>query len=277
MIGEQERQAFLECGYLVIPGVLPLDLCQRVVDAILAFTGVRLDDRATWHPQRFAGLGVVPLHHHQALWDVRQHPAVYEVFRELYGREDLWVSMDRAGYKPPASDGTKDWDRAPIHWDCDPWSMDELSIQGLFYLTDTSEDQGAFSCVPSMYRNLGTWRADHAEDENRRYPRVAEQDVVAVAGGAGSLVVFNRLMPHTNGLNRSPRPRFAQYVTMSPAGGTAERAIRVEQWQKNMPPQWAIRQKEAGQLIPEPGSPARLTELGRKLVGVDSWSPHERK
>lgn len=270
-IGAAQRQQFLDEGYLVVPGVVPPELCRRVVDAILDFTGVDLNDPATWFNERFAGLGIVPLHHHQALWDVRQHPDVYAVFRAIYQRDDLWVSMDRAGYKPPASEATRDWRRAAVHWDCDPWVLDDLGLQGLVYLTDTTAEQGAFSCVPSIYKNLPAWRAAHADDENRRYPQVADKDIVPVPGGAGSLVVFHRLMPHTNGLNRASLPRFAQYVTMTPAGEEEERQSRIRLWQTNMAPEWAVRQKVAGQVIPEPGGPAHLSELGRKLVGVDRF------
>ncbi|HKI74922.1 MAG TPA: phytanoyl-CoA dioxygenase family protein [Pseudomonadales bacterium] len=271
MVGNAEREKFLEEGYLVVPDVVPTSLCEQVVDAILEFTGVDMEDPATWHQERFAGLGIVPIHQHQALWNVRQHPDVYAVFRTLYQRDDLWVTMDRAGYKPPAGEATRDWQRAAVHWDCDAWTFDGVGIQGLVYLTDTRADQGAFSCVPSIYRNLPAWRQAHANDADRRHPEVAEEDIVAVPGSAGSLVVFHRLMPHTNGLNRADRPRFAQYVTMNPVGEESERAARVELWKTKQPPEWAARQKVLGQQIPEPGAPAHLTELGRKLVGVDAW------
>ena len=267
MIDESSRQQFLEQGYLVIPEVIPEDLCRRVVDAILAFTGVRPDEPSSWQTARFAGLGIVPLHHHQALWDVRQHLRLYEAFRDLYQTQALWVTMDRVGYKPPDTSAK----RAPVHWDCDAWSFEGLGIQGLVYLTDTSVDQGAFCCVPSIYRDLRSWLDAHESDDDRRHPLVDEADIVPVAGGTGSLVVFHRLMPHTNGCNTSARPRFAQYVTMNPAGSDVERADRIDQWRDNMPPAWALRQKVDGQQIPEPGGPARLSELGRKLVGLDRW------
>ena len=267
MVSKAQRESFLREGYLVVPDVVPPDLCRSVVDAILGFTGVRRDDPTT----RYAGLGIVPLHHHQALWDVRQHPAVYEAFCDLYQDKALWVTMDRVGYKPPASDATMDWQRAPVHWDCDAWTFRGLGLQGLVYLTDTTEDQGAFSCVPSIYKNLQTWLNAHADDEDRRHPDVDEDDIVPVAGSAGSLVVFHRLMPHTNGLNKSPRPRFAQYVAMNPVGDETERLARIRQWRDKMPPEWALRQKVAGQQLPEPGEPARLSELGRRLVGLEPW------
>lgn len=271
MIGQAERQQLLHEGYLVVPEVVPASLCDAVVNAILEFTGVDPDDPETWYQERFKGLGVVPLHHHQALWDVRQYPAVHDVFRALYETEALWVTMDRVGYKPPASERSRDWRRHAVHWDCDPWTFDGFAVQGLVYLTDTSPAQGAFCCVPAIYRNLSQWRADHAGDENRRHPRVDDDDLVAVGGKSGSLVVFHRLMPHSNLVNRTEKPRFVQYVTMQPEGGDEERRERIELWRSNMPPPWAVRQKVPGQEMPEPGPAAELTTLGRKLVGIDTW------
>ncbi|MEZ5552534.1 MAG: phytanoyl-CoA dioxygenase family protein [Pseudomonadales bacterium] len=271
MIDEQARSRFLEDGYLVVPDVVPRDLCQNVVDAIAVFTGIDPHDPQTWYDPRFTGLGIVPLHHHEALWAVRQHPDVYEVFRRLHGRDELWVSMDRVGYKPPASPETTEWTRSPFHWDCDPWTFDGFSLQGIVYLTDTTEDQGAFCCVPSIYRHLNDYRREHANDETRRQPVFLEKDVVSVPGTAGSLVIFHRLMPHTNGINRAAKPRYAQYVTMDVAGGEDERLARVHDWQTRMPPAWAVKQKISWQQVPEPGDPAPLTELGKKLVGVTPW------
>ncbi|MEX2326983.1 MAG: phytanoyl-CoA dioxygenase family protein, partial [Pseudomonadales bacterium] len=219
-------------------------------------------------PGQGGGHGIVPLHHHQALWNVRQHPAVYEVFRDLYGRDDLWVTMDRVSYKPPAAARRPDWCREPVHWDCDPWSFDDLSIQGLVYLTDTDETQGAFSCVPAIYRDLDNYRAAHVAAESRRHPDVSDNDLKAITGTAGSLVLFHRLLPHTSRLNESAQHRFVQYVAMQPVGTEADRQQRIREWQERLPPAWAIRQKIAGQQIPEPGEPARLTELGKRLVGI---------
>ena len=50
-----------------------------------------------------------------------------------------------------------------------------------------------------------------------------------------------------------------------------ERQQRIYEWQNNMPPAWAIKQKVSGQDIPEPGGPAELTHLGEKLVGIAAW------
>ncbi len=269
MSNEALRKAILTQGFVVVPDVVPAELCEQVVIAICESAGIDQQDPATWYQPAFAGLGVVPLHHHSALWAVRQYPGLYDVFRSVYQQDALWVSMDRVGYKPPAGPPSESWPQHAVHWDCDPWQFDGFDLQGLVYLTDTSADQGAFGCVPSIFQALDEWRRDHVQDDNRRHPQLTDEPLVPVPGPAGSLVLFHRLMPHTNLTNTSPRPRFTQYVTMSPALDEATRTSRVADFERKLPPQWARRQY--GSELPETGPLAELTPLGRKLVGVDAW------
>ncbi len=70
-------------------------------------------------------------------------------------------------------------------------------------------------------------------------------------------------------------PRWVQYVAMDPVGDAEARDARLTQYREKRPPPWAVRQNIVGQQIPEPGDPARLTPLGRRLVGVDSWPSEE--
>ncbi|MBD3648976.1 MAG: phytanoyl-CoA dioxygenase family protein [Pseudomonadales bacterium] len=266
-----DRERFLEEGWLVVPDVVPPEMCRRVIDAIIDYADIDLDDPAGWYTETREGHGILPLHHEQALWDIRQHPPVYDIFRQLYEEDALWVTMDRVSWKPPASEQTRAWKQAAVHWDCDPWNEEVLGIQGLVYLVDTEPDQGAFCCVPSIYRNLDVWREQHRDDDDRRRPDVSESDLMPVGAKAGSLVLWHRLMPHTSSLNRSAQHRFVQYVAMLPAGNEAQRRQQVKDYEEKMPPAWAIRQQVPGQQMPEPGEPAQLTELGRKLVGLDRW------
>ncbi len=270
MLTGQDKALLDEQGYLVVADVIPHELCDRVIDAITDSINVDLDDESTWYQREASGHGLIPLHHHQALWDVRQHPALHEVFAGLYGTEALWVSNDRVSYKPPAGSKTRSWRRDAVHWDCDPWQFTGFSLQGLVYLTDTTTDQGAFMCVPGIFRDLPAYLEAHAADDDRRHPRVDDADLVRVAGGKGSLVVFSRLMPHTSDVNHSSQHRFVQYVTMSRAD-ESERARVVREWRERLLPDWAIRQAISEGKTREAGEPAQLTDLGRKLVGLDDW------
>jgi hypothetical protein len=271
MISDRQKIDFFENGYIVVPDVVPLTLCEKAIEAIVEYLDIDLSDDRTWYRQAHSGHGIVPLHHHQAFWDIRQSERVHEVFTALYDDERLWVSMDRASYKPPGSSQSSDWQEAGVHWDCDPFVQNELSLQGLVYLTDTRPDQGAFCCVPSIYQNLTDYLVAHKDDSDRRKPNVDSADLLSIEGPAGSLVVFNRLMPHSSGLNHSMDHRFVQYVTMQPIGTENERTQRVREWSGKLPPQWAVEQNIENQEIPEAGPPAELSELGKKLAGVESW------
>ncbi len=270
VLSDQQKAEFESNGYLVVPSLVPDELCDRVIDAIMEYAGVDLENEDSWYQPVFEGHGIVPLHHHQALWDLRQFPPVHEVFADLYGTTRLWVSNDRVSYKPPLNDVTELWQMARIHWDCDPWTFKGLSMQGLVYLTDTEAEQGAFTCAPDVYRNLQAYLTEHEDDQHRRYPELEDSELVPVPGPKGSLVVFNRLMPHTSGINRSSSHRFVQYVTMMEED-EAQRETKVAEWKDKRLPDWAIAQEISRGKTHEDGEAAQLTELGRKLVGLDRW------
>lgn len=256
------REAFLRDGVVLVENVVPSHLCDAVISATDSFLPA-----VASRPGRQVGHGIVPLHHAQALWDLRTLPAVHEVFAAIHGTPELLVSVDRVSAKPPGAGSEQE--RSPVHWDCDPFTLEGIGTQGLVYLTDTSDAQGPFCCVPSIYRGMAEYRKQYADEPDRHRPRFAEQDVLRVPGTRGSLVVFHRLMPHSSELNRSDLPRYTQYVTMGPAAAQA-RADTAKLWRTRMPPEWAIRQKVPGQQLPEPGT-ATLTDLGARLAGVIAW------
>ena len=269
-IGIADRATLLERGWIAIPDVVPRALCEAVVASTAKFLGVDPDDRRTWFATHRDGHGIVPLHHGQALWNVRQHPDVHAVFAELLGTEALWVSMDRVSFKPPSSGWTEPYRESDLHWDTDPRRYDQFGVQGAVYLRDTDADQGAFCCVPDIYRNLASWLEVHAE---RSFPADAVGlPVERIPGTAGTLVVWHRLMPHSSGRNDGAEPRWTQYVTMDPASDDeTRRAAQAAAFLGRRAPEWAIRQNVPGQLDPELGPTAELTALGRKLAGLYAW------
>lgn len=270
-ITDEDRRHLLEEGWLSVDEVVPQELREGAISAICNFLNVDPNDPASWYEHTLGGHGIVPLHHDQALWDVRQLPSVHEVFSEIYQTEKLWVTMDRVSFKAPADERWPDSARiSPFHWDGDPRRL-ELMVQGLVLLTDTDAQQGGVAFVPEFYKRLDDWvREEHTEQEWRR-PDCSRFPVVRVRGKAGTLVIWHRRMPHTSALNRGNKPRFVQYVTMSPAGNDEEREERVRLWREKIPPPWAVRQNVPLQQNPEPGDSPTLTALGRKLVGVDAW------
>lgn len=93
-----------EHGYLVVPDVVPLDLCRAAQLEIMRYLGLDPTDPLDVHYDRLLPDdrdGFVNMVQAQALWDTRQWPKVHQVFAELLGTEKLWVSIDQAHMKLP--------------------------------------------------------------------------------------------------------------------------------------------------------------------------------
>lgn len=271
MISESDKQRFFDQGYLLVEDVVPESLCAAVRSTICDYLGMTEDDPESWPERQSHGHGIVPIHHPQALWDLRQHPAVHQVFAALHGTEALWVTSDRVSFKTRDPEAIEQGPAEAIHWDGNPTALTGLSIQGLVYLTDTAVDQGAFCCVPKLYRNLDSYLEAHPEHAESRRPLIDPRDIEAVPGPAGSMVLWHRKTAHSSSVNLTDRPRWVQYVAMDPAGDETARLQRVNEYRNAMPPKWAIVQKVPGQELPETCGAARLSDLGRRLVGVDHW------
>jgi Phytanoyl-CoA dioxygenase (PhyH) len=269
ILSEADHTFFREHGYLAVPDILPLESCQAAIAEMCAFLDVDQADPKTWYRKNLGSNGIVPIHHPQVFWNNRQHPKIHEVFSELYGTEKLWVTMDRGSFKPPFRPQLfAKRDDCWLHWDVDPRKAKGVTIQGLVYLTDTEAHQGTFEGIPSIYRSLPTWLRQH----KMLYPlepRIKPDDIVGVSGRAGTLVLWNALLPHRSGLNYTEKPRFVQYIAMNQAGNEQERQERVKLWkERRVPKYW---RGWRYQIEPEPGEPAALDALGRKLLGLDVW------
>src|SRR5262245_54514981 len=113
---------FHDNGYLVVPDAGPPAQCRAAVEAIWAFLEMDPDDPADWYRYPASpAVTSIEMYHHQAFWDVRQFPRVYDAFVDILGEERLWVSIDRASFKPPLHSRHPEYDvKGFIHWDGDP-------------------------------------------------------------------------------------------------------------------------------------------------------------
>jgi hypothetical protein len=268
---DSDREQLRTEGYVVARSVAPPENVRAAIDAICAFHAISVDDPSTWYRVPLEANDIVPLHHAQAIWNNRSLPRVHAAFAELLGTDALWVSMDRCGFKPPAS-GLPGFDRTTaIHWDAKPRVRirDPVPwLQGVLFLTDTTNGAGPFECVPSLFRDAAAWLA--ASPDAGDEPDVTGRELVEVSGQAGDLVIWNALLPHRGGRNAGSRPRITQYISMKAAGSSEQAASRVALWRgKRVPEHW--RAWPPTVVDPEPGEPARLDGLGRKIVGLDPW------
>ena len=265
------RQHFRDSGYMVIRNVIPAELAANAVREITSFLGADLADNATWYGGAPVLDGLVPLHHAQALWDIRQHPNLYEMFVEFFGSHRLMVDINRCLFRPPIRPGST-LSYGTIHWDGDPKALGPGSIQAVVLLTDVRANGGGFQCLPEIYQNLNAWLQQHASHKNFDFfnPNLNECTTTQVEGDAGDVILFSSKLPHGSATNCSNRPRIAAFVTMQPPANDAEVRELMKSWwlTKRAPDYW---RGMPGQLDPEPGPPAVLSELGMKLIGVLPW------
>jgi len=105
----EQWQHWQRDGYLIIKNAVPQELIAPVIEMLWEFQEMDPNDPDTWYqPQRrlyemteLNGAGMVEVFNHQSLWDVRQHPRMYDIFVDIWDREDLWVALDRANLSPP--------------------------------------------------------------------------------------------------------------------------------------------------------------------------------
>jgi ectoine hydroxylase-related dioxygenase (phytanoyl-CoA dioxygenase family) len=204
-----------EHGYVVLHDAVSPQGCAAAAAAVCEFLGADLRDAGTWYGRIGPSIRV-PLIHHPALWANRRAPRIRRAFAQLWGRDDLWVTVDHAGFNPPER---RDW-RYPgphLHWDADLVPPVRFDVHGILYLTDTAADQGAFRCVPGFHRRLDAWLQALPDGADPQKQDLAALGAVPIAGRAGDLVIWQGGLPHGASPNRADRPRIVQYITMHPS------------------------------------------------------------
>ena len=103
-------------GYVAIPDAVPQSLVRAAARAIREYVGADDRNRSTWYDNTLdiyadvdadgkkphhGPAGMVQMFHHASLWAIRQWPAVHAAFADLFGTARLWVTTDRAHFKPP--------------------------------------------------------------------------------------------------------------------------------------------------------------------------------
>ena len=283
MLSQFDRDFFDQHGYLVVRDLIPRDQVDAVVDAIWDFLEFDRNDASDWYREPHRVNGMVEMYHHQALWDVRQSPQMYELFRELFGQDDLWVFLDRANLKPPPNAEHPEYDHhGMVHWDMDVReSPTPFQVQGVLYLVDTKQGEGGFQCVPGVHRRAAEVSAGISNDDLRHqqlHEHFSERigPPIEVEANAGDFIIWHSALPHGNSRNVSDKPRLAQYVRLFPADPADEelREARIASWRERSHPAFqnprAFPGDQRGKEADSP--PAELTPLGRKLLGLDDWA-----
>lgn len=268
-------------GYVIVRQAVPPENVTRLVDLLWAFDEKDPSDPSTWYaPQRrehkmkeINNTGMLEIYNHQYLWDNRQQQRIYDAFVDIWDREDLWVTIDRANLNPPKK--TPGNPNGFIHWDSDT-SLDPLPIgvQGVLSLKRQDGDVGGFQCVPELFENFRDWVRTQPADRDPMHPDTTGFKIVNIEMEAGDLLIFNTLLAHGVRPNHSGnRVRMAQYISMHPAEeeNEAERRERIRLWRELDHPQRDAFPGDPRDWEKNNAATAELTLLGERLLGLKSW------
>jgi ectoine hydroxylase-related dioxygenase (phytanoyl-CoA dioxygenase family) len=269
-------------GYVIVHDAVPTENIDRLKNLLWEFQEMDPSDPSSWSKKqlrdnRMAELnntGMVEVYHHQHLWDNRQQSRVYDAFVDIWDREDLWVTIDRANLNTPNLGERKF--TGFIHWDSDTTAVPlPINVQGVLALNDTDPDVGGFQCVPELFRIFDQWILSQPRGRDPFHPDIHGLEVKFVPMKAGDLLIFNTLLAHGIKPNQTnDRVRMAQYVSMYPADeeNLQKRETRIRSWTE--------REHPSGYAFP--GDPrewektryrqAELSPLGRRLLGLESWN-----
>ncbi len=205
-----------ENGYVVLHDAVPPENCEAAANAIFEFTGAVADRPETWYAGPQGHSIWVPLLHHPALWANRKAPRIHQAFSQIWGRNDLWVTVDQGGFNPPEREGWA-FPGPHLHWDMSLELPIAFGVQGILYLTDTPALQGAFTCVPGFHRRIEEWLRNLPPGADPRQQDLKALGAVPIAGKAGDLIIWHHALPHGSSPNRAAKPRVVQYITMRPS------------------------------------------------------------
>ena len=211
-----EQLAFWdEHGYVVVPNAVAAGDREAAAAAIYRFLDANPHDPESWYGNKYGLTIWVPLLRHPAFLANRQAPRLVKAFAQLWGREDLWATVDQGGFNPPENDRWK-FPGPHVHWDASLAPPHCFGVQGILYLTDTPPDQGAFSCIPGFHRSLPQWLNDLPPSEDPRRAILQHPGLIPIAGNAGDLVLWHQSLPHGSSPNRGSKPRVVQYISLRP-------------------------------------------------------------
>ena len=195
---ESDWTFWKENGYVVVKNAISKEQAKKTADFLWEFEEKNPNDKNTWYaPPRaemrmteLVNSGMVEVYNHQYLWDNRQSQRVYDAFADVWGTEQLWVTIDRANLNFPMREGFEF--KGFIHWDYDPETKPQ-NVQGVIALADQEdENMGGFQCIPQLMREYDTWKLTQPEDRNRFRPDTKEYEdkMVKVKLEAGDLLIL---------------------------------------------------------------------------------------
>jgi hypothetical protein len=178
-----------ENGYIIVRNAIPANDCATTVKAICDYIEVDLDKPETWYKMHTARQNImVQMFQHSILDKNRKSPKIRRAFEQLWQRTDIFCNNDRTGFNPPET-ARHPYQGNGLHWDVSLHQPIPFGTQGILYLTNTAENQGAFTLVPGFQHRVGAWLAGLPKDANPRTEDLYALGAKHIAANASDFII----------------------------------------------------------------------------------------
>ena len=215
-LSKEELQFFDEQGYIIVRNVLSIEECRETINEITNHLQVDLQKPGTWYSSHISRQGImVQLFKNKILERNRNVVKIRKAYECLWKNSALWVTTDRVGFNPPETDTWK-FPGPHLHLDIQPQLPVAFGLQGILYLTDTEENQGALTVVPGFHKRIEQWMRQF---EPGKVPLIGvfdEFEKKPIAANAGDFIIWHHGLPHGSSPNTNISPRIVQYINLYP-------------------------------------------------------------
>ncbi len=217
ILSETDLLFWKENGYVVIKNVISEQDCELSRAAIWEFLQMNPNDKSSWYKPHIEQKGMMlTLTNHPALNKNRESLKIKRAYEQLYNSKQIYKTIDKVSFNLPVTPHYK-FAGSELHWDISLKPPIPLGMQGLLYLSDCSETDGAFHCVPGFHNDIDTWLSNLPATEHPR-AKVTHLKSTPITGKAGDFIIWHHALPHCATPNYGQYPRLVQYLTYKTIG-----------------------------------------------------------
>lgn len=212
-LSADQHQFWEEKGYLRIEQIIDAERCDAVIAHIVNELQINLESPETWYlsAEKLQGL-MLPLYQGLALENIREDEQIKAVFASLYQTYDILPNCEKVSFNPPVNHHYT-FKGSPLHWDIDFSVGPKYHIQGLLYLNDVPINRGPFTLIPGYQHQIAAVLEEYGNPELALETLRDSEEIIALAGKKGDLIVWLESLPHAASPNYSDQPRFVQYIS----------------------------------------------------------------
>jgi hypothetical protein len=217
VFSETELKQWKKDGYIILRNAIPKSDCDDTIKLIYDTIDAHPSNSNTWYKPHPLKQGImVQLFKSPILEKNRLSKTIQRAYQQLWNRTDLLVSMDRVSFNPPE---TKEYHfpGPNLHWDVSLKQPIPFGLQGLLYLSDTNENQGAFTVIPGFHNHINDWLDQLDPNANPRDQTLIKPFTKKpIAANAGDFIIWHHCLPHGSSPNTATKPRIVQYINYQP-------------------------------------------------------------